>query len=217
MRPGDPLLALQSSEINVDTNCNIYSSNINMGQAFTLITPKEIIGPISTDDGPCDESNIIQPVGDPSASSLQWHKYTPLGMEIFCDPSKPPSNYNLLPNFNWVLIHGVWTLAPRKFLKDLQAWSSLEEDKTHSDHLEIWGGDNHIEAISPNNDHHELDQVIASEASQDSDGSESDFGEKINRLLHIGQLEDPPAEGTRRSEQKKKPSSRWNEEAGFLP
>lgn len=46
--------------------------------------------------------------------------------------------------------------------------------------------------------------------------SESDFEVKVRRLLHSGQTEDP-TQGTRRSERRKKPSSRWNEEAGFLP
>lgn len=102
-----------------------------------------------------------------------------------------------------------------EFTKDLQAWSSLEEEKSHSDHLEPWDGENHSDAISPNIDQDHV-QETASEDSQDSADSGSDFGEKVIHLLHTWHAEDP-SKGTRRSEQKKMPSSRWTEEAGFLP
>lgn len=48
-----------------------------------------------------------------------------------------------------------------------------------------------------------------------TDDSDTDFEIKIKRLLHSGQIEDV-TQNTRRSERMKKPSSRWNEEAGFI-
>lgn len=65
-----------------------------------------------------------------------------------------------------------------EFTKDLQAWSSLEEEKSHSDHLEPWDGENHSDAISPNIDQDHV-QETASEDSQDSADSGSDFGRKL--------------------------------------
>lgn len=43
-----------------------------------------------------------------------------------------------------------------------------------------------------------------------------DFEERIRHLLHTGQTEDI-TQGARRSECRKKPSSCWNKEAGFIP
>lgn len=80
-------------------------------------------------------------------------------------------------------------------------------------------GENQIEALSPNNDHQEVGatgQEIDSSDSQATYDSESDFEDKIKRLLHTRQLEDP-TQGTKRIEHKKKPSSPWTKEAAFLP
>lgn len=44
--------------------------------------------------------------------------------EMFCNPVKPPSNLNLPSDFNWVFLHGVWTLVLTKFSKDLSKGES---------------------------------------------------------------------------------------------
>ncbi|KAH7667215.1 Aldehyde dehydrogenase N-terminal protein [Dioscorea alata] len=137
--------------------------------------------------------------------------------ESFCNPAQPPSNFSPPPNFNWVFLHGCWTLVPCIFTKEISTRSLQEEDSLQQGHIEIWNEENqvddpeHIVQISEGSGH-DGDSV----ESHEYEDSESDFEEKIRRLLHTGQAEDP-AHGTRRSERKKKPSSRWNEEAGFIP
>lgn len=59
------------------------------------------------------------------------------------------------------------------------------------------------------------------EVDYESDESESEFEKSIRSMLpglHSGPLEDqqPLPPGARRSERQKKPSSRWNEDAGFV-
>lgn len=49
-----------------------------------------------------------------------------------------------------------------------------------------------------------------------SDDSNTDFEEKIRRLMNTDRADDTP-QGTRRSERRKKPSSWWTKEAGFVP
>lgn len=49
------------------------------------------------------------------------------------------------------------------------------------------------ETLSPNNDHHDLEETGQDIDSSDSlaiDDSELDFEEKIKRLLHTGQVDD---------------------------
>lgn len=85
--------------------------------------------------------------------------------------------------------------------------------------MEIWGDGNMVDdnlqvpstqmSDGSGHDGESLD-------SQEREDSESDFEEKVKRLLQTGQAEDP-SQITRRSERRKFPSSRWNEEAGFLP
>lgn len=63
------------------------------------------------------------------------------------------------------------------------------------------------------------DQGVAtlgdSSDSWQTEDSKTDFEEKIRRLLRTGQTEDIN-QGARKSERRKKPSSHWNKEAGFI-
>lgn len=131
---GSPLVALIATETMVATCGEKDSTNIYLGQILNLNNPREPIGPL-IEDGSCAELNITQPVADPSVGSLDLHDDSLTSMDIFRDPSKPPLKFNLPPNFNWVYIHGVWTLAPGEVSKDLHTWSSIEEDNTHSDQM----------------------------------------------------------------------------------
>lgn len=120
-------------------------------------------------------------------TSQNSHGDTSLAMDVFCDPAMPPLNYNLPPNFKRVFMHGVWTLVPGHFTKDILHWSSQEEDKAQNNHLEIWSGENHTETLSPNIDHLDMEDSGHDTNSSDNhvtEDSESDFEEKIKQLLN---------------------------------
>lgn len=133
--------------------------------------------------------------------------------KAYCDPSKPPSTFCPPPNFNWVFIHGVWTLVPTKFVVDITSRSG-EGGNSQSDNLEIWGCVNQGDELLHGNEN-DGGEIGDSSHSRPSDDSESDFEVKIRRLLQTGQTDDCNL-GARRIERRKKPSSRWNEEAGFI-
>lgn len=114
-------------------------------------------------------------------------------------------------------MHGVWTLVPGQFSKGILSSLSRDDDRLQITQMEIWSEENHIETLSPNNEHHDLEDAghdMDSSDNRASEDSESDFEEKIKRLLHTGQVDDP-AQSTRRSERQKKPSSRWTEKQGL--
>lgn len=99
-------------------------------------------------------------------------------------------------------MHGVWTLVPGQFSKGILSSLSRDDDRLQITQMEIWSEENHIETLSPNNEHHDLEDAgryMDSSDSRASEDSESDFEEKIKRLLHARQVDDP-AQGTRRSE-----------------
>lgn len=106
--------------------------------------------------GPSDESNSNHHMVEIPTIVNHLNKDIPMEHDVFCDPTKPPSNFNLPPNFNWVYIHGIWTLSPRKFSKDLQVRSSQDEGKTQMENMEIWSGENQIQALPPDNGHHDM-------------------------------------------------------------
>lgn len=152
---------------------NITNSMLVNNEAFSRERPA-FTGPSSVDHiGPCNGHNVdiivdhtgilLGPnnvkaiTGEPN-STQQIDSDTPLSKDNFCDPTMPPPNYNLPPNFNWVFMHGIWTLVPCQFSKDIQSWSSREEDRPQTEQLELWSEENHIETMATNNDNLELEE-----------------------------------------------------------
>lgn len=55
--------------------------------------------------------------------------------DSLCNPAQPPANLPSPPNFSWVFLHGVWTLVPSKFSKEIANRSQLEEETSQK---KIW-------------------------------------------------------------------------------
>ncbi|XP_039138075.1 uncharacterized protein LOC120275526 [Dioscorea cayenensis subsp. rotundata] len=132
------------------------------------------------------------------------------GLEVFDIPSNidfgdvtvqpevvPPTG------FIWKLSEGVWALFPVSLRGDKCERPSVPDlQEGHGDSLSA--------------------DKLTSEGDEDSDDSVSEFARNLRELLPGLQVsssaggKEPPV-GSRRSERQKKPSSRFNAEAGFIP
>ncbi|XP_039142324.1 uncharacterized protein LOC120279459 [Dioscorea cayenensis subsp. rotundata] len=106
----------------------------------------------------------------------------------FCNPSKPPSAFTPPPNFKWVFLHGIWTLVPSKFSADIIARSAIDPGSDQLDKLESWGDDHQDDDLQDNEitEVKESEQETYSTDSRHTEDSETDFEEKVRRLLHSG-------------------------------
>lgn len=120
----------------------------------------------------------------------------------YCNPVHPPLNLSLLPNFSWAFIHGFWILVPIKFSKEITNRSMEREDSPKQENLDIWN-DGNLTYVSLQDTVTQMSEWSGQDGdsfdSLEMEDSESNFVEKVKRLLHTGQTEDP-AQGTRRSE-----------------
>lgn len=96
--------------------------------------------PSPTKDSTANPLQLARPQGvteldGPPAGNLT-HGDT-MEVDTYCDPSKPPSNLSLPPNFKWVYIHGIWTLVPTKFSIDITSRSSYAVANDSTENLEI--------------------------------------------------------------------------------
>lgn len=139
--------------------------------------------------------------------------------DSFCNPVQPPSHLILPSNFNWVFLKGIWTLVPAKFAKDFSYDPFIKEENFHGENPKFWEEENQTDVSLPNTGTLGIEGSGLEEDSQDIhriEYFESNFEEKVRRLLLFGQMEESTL-GTRKIEWKKKPSLRWNEEVGFIP
>lgn len=106
----------------------------------------------------------------------------------YCNPAHPPS-VPLPPNFSWVFLHGFWTLVPAKFSKDISAQSQMNDESSQLENHETWSEGNLAE-VNP----HDPTPLMSEGSGQEGDSTdsqgledfESDFEEKVNRLLISG-------------------------------
>lgn len=92
-----------------------------------------------------DNANISSNGDGPGADMVAQQELT--SEDSFCDPSKPPSNLSLPPNFTWVFLDGVWTLVPTKFSSELTTKSNHAVGEVFKDNLEIWSGENQDDGL----------------------------------------------------------------------
>lgn len=100
---------------------------------------------------------------------------------------KTSFNLTLPPNFNWVFLHGIWTLVLAKFSKDITTRSLLDDGDTHKENMEIWSEENHVDRILLESGIQVFEVSGREGHSLDScelEDSKSDFEEKLRRLLH---------------------------------
>lgn len=109
----------------------------------TMESPVEDTDPFSQSNGPSNKLQAHAPITQQVGPEIdKCGQVVPLDEGVFCDPSHPPTQLNPLTNFNWVFLHGIWTLAPNKFTSDITARSNHEGCLDKHDNLEIWSSDN---------------------------------------------------------------------------
>lgn len=169
---------------------------------------------LASESGP-----LSKPILQTAQLNNQHANVISLENDDYCNPSHSPSNLNLPKNFNWVFIHGVWTLVLTKFSQDFTSSSLIDEEIVRKENIKIWSEEIHTDEVvselgaqGSKCSGHDGDSLYSHEV----EDSESDFEEKIRRLLQSGQTDDT-SQGARKREPRKKPSAIWNEEAGFIP
>lgn len=162
-------------------------------------------GPISTSEGPTcrllneevqtaiSHENGLASEGEGVNCPLKEHGLLLEGVDVLNDHAKPTT----VPpaGFQWQFLANVWVLAPVAVHKDIGKEGEL--------------GDSHVSESEDRDEEYESDEPIY------------EFERSIRELLpglKEGESSPPTdvAKGVRKSERHKKPSSRWNEEAGFV-
>lgn len=128
---------------------------IDSGRDMATKNPVVVAGPPFLGPIPAEEKQIDTTTKTATVDSIPLAHEDPANLEdqfpthsttednsgeidSFTNPGHPPSILTRPPNFDWVYLHGFWTLVPAKFSKELAMQSLTDDEFAQPENMEIW-------------------------------------------------------------------------------